>query len=79
MKEQTKDSINVLGNLVGYGAAIGTTSCIGVLLYLIKKHKRVYFSEPNPIILNSELGLMGGIIVFLGYKLVKNIRDIVYG
>ena len=79
MKEKTKDSINALGNFVGYGASIGTTLCIGVLLYLIKKHKRVYFSEPNPVILNSELALMGSIIGFQGYKLVKSIRDILYG
>ena len=75
MKEKTKNILRDLGNIVGYGSTIGVIIVNGRILYKVYKHGVLRLVEPNKLILAIEGIFMGGIVTFLGYKLVKNIQN----
>lgn len=75
MKEKNKKILNDIGDIIGYTTSLGFTTTMGNILRKILKYGKVVYREPNKYILYTELGLAGGSIIFLFYKLTKNIRD----
>jgi len=76
MKDNTKNILDDLGNLLGYGSAIGLTIANGYVFYLINRDGRVkVLREPSKIIFWIEVLGFSGIGAFLTYKLVKTLRD----
>ncbi|MEE9378842.1 MAG: hypothetical protein V3V33_12495 [Candidatus Lokiarchaeia archaeon] len=75
MKEQYKKSLKDLGNLAGYLSSIGLVAGLGTIFYQIWKYGEVSFSEPSLRVLLAEIGITGGSITFLLYKLIKNLKD----
>ena len=75
MKEKTKKILNDIGDIIGYTTSLSLTTTLGNILRKVLKYEKVVYSEPNKYILYTELGLAGGSIIFLLYKLTKNIRD----
>jgi len=73
MKKEKIVVIKDIIDIFGYGACTGQIITLGKLLFDIKKYGRVAI-EPNPYILNSEIVLATGSVVFLVYKLINNIR-----
>lgn len=75
MKETTKSILNDLGNLAGYGCSIGLVIGLGHIFYQIWKYGKITYSEPTLSVLLTEMGMTGGSITFLLFKLIKNLRD----
>ena len=77
MKKELKDLFRDLRDGGGYAFTIGVLGVLENLLYKISKseNKIIRIGEWNPYILRAEQGLIAGSMVFLGYKLVKEIYD----
>lgn len=74
MKKIHKDFLKDVGNGIGYAAAMGVVSIVEWILYKIHKNGYFHGIEPNRKILNTELVVVGSIIPFLGYRLIKSLR-----
>lgn len=73
MKEKYKKILKDLGDLTGYTISIGWITTMIYIMGKVAKNGQFIAHENNPIILYSELGLIGSCIIFLLYKLIKGI------
>ena len=73
MTNKMKELLKNLPDIVGYMSAAGFTALLTYIVYRIHIDGTVRVAEPNIYIRLSEIGLGGTTVLFLIYKLAKDI------